>query len=89
MEKTVAQNEEKLKADEKDDIITIIKEYKIVDSTLEKELQKRSDKIWKKILGSEQNALYDYTGAYHGTINKHLRGLISDDKFVRDYTEVN
>lgn len=61
--------------------------YKIADESLEKELQKQSNKAWRKLLGSEQNALYDYTGAYYGTINRHLRGAVSSDSWVRDYTE--
>lgn len=61
--------------------------YKVVDEELEKDLQAKSNKYWKELLGSEQNALYDYTGAYYGTVNRHLQGLRSSDSWVVEYTE--
>lgn len=54
--------------------------YKEVDSDIEKELQKRSDKLWnKKFLGSEQNALYEYSGTDYGIINRYLENRLFDD----------
>lgn len=54
--------------------------YKGVDSDIEKELQKRSDKLWnKKFLGSEQNALYEYSGTDYGIINRYLENRLFDD----------
>lgn len=54
--------------------------YKEVDSNIEKELQKRSDKLWnKKFLGSEQNALYEYSGTDYGIINRYLENRLFDD----------
>ena len=54
--------------------------YKEVDSDIEKELQKRSDKLWnKKFLGSEKNALYEYSGTDYGIINRYLENRLFDD----------
>lgn len=54
--------------------------YKEVDSDIEKELQKRSDKLWnKEFLGSEQNALYEYSGTDYGIINRYLENRLFDD----------
>lgn len=57
--------------------------YKEVDHSIEKDLQKRSDKLWnKKFLGSEQNALYEYSGTDHGIINRYLENRLFDDDDV-------
>lgn len=54
--------------------------YKEADSDIEKELQKRSDKLWnKKFLGSEKNALYEYSGTDYGIINRYLENRLFDD----------
>ena len=43
-------------------------------------MQKRSDKLWnKKFLGSEQNALYEYSGTDYGIINRYLENRLFDD----------
>lgn len=63
-------------------------EYKVADENIEKELQKRSDKIWKKkLLGSEQNALYEYSNTDFGITNRYLRNaLLPDDDIVSNQT---
>lgn len=54
--------------------------YKEVDNNIEKILQKQSDKIWnKKLSGSEQNALYEYSGTDYGIINRYLDNRLFDD----------
>ena len=65
-----------------------LKEYKNVDSKLEGELQKRSDKAWENdLLFSEQNALQEYSYTSFGITNRYLRNaLYSDDDIVLNGT---
>ncbi len=80
--KTVKDSNVDLIKDEKEGIIKDKKEstninYKQIDAKIEKELQKRSDKIWKKeLLGSEQNAIREYSGDYYGITNRYLRNAL-------------
>lgn len=55
--------------------------YKQADEKIEQSLQAKSDKVWEnKLLGSEQNAIYEYSGDYYGITNRYLRDdLLPDD----------
>lgn len=55
--------------------------YKKADEKIEQSLQIKSDKVWEnKLLGSEQNAIYEYSGDYYGITNRYLRDeLLPDD----------
>ena len=54
--------------------------YKEVDNNTEKILQKRSNQIWnKKLLNSEQNALFEYSGTDYGIINRYLGDRLLDN----------
>ena len=54
--------------------------YKVADENVEKWLLKQSDKNWKDLLASEQNAIYEYSGTYYGITNRYLRNaLLPDD----------
>lgn len=55
------------------------KNYKIADNKTEENLLKQSDKNWKKLLGSEQNAIYEYSGSAYDIINKYLRGVTTEE----------
>ncbi len=70
--------------DNKNKKVDKLKEYKNVDSKLEGELQKRSDKAWENdLLFSEQNALQEYSYTSFGITNRYLRNaLYSDDDIV-------
>lgn len=62
--------------------------YKQADKKIEQSLQTKSDKVWKnKLLGSEQNAIYEYSGENYKLINKYLRGATSEqeDKDIEFY----
>ena len=57
------------------------RKYKRADNVIEEKLKKRSEKIWETdLLGSEQNALYEYSGAHYGVTNRYVRNsLLQDD----------
>lgn len=58
-----------------------VRDYLSVDSEIERDLQKRADKIYRSMLNGESDAIKNYTGTYYGTINRYLRGaLFEDDK---------
>lgn len=62
--------------------------YKKADEKIEQSLQIKSDKVWKnKLLGSEQNAIYEYSCNNYKLINKCLRGATSEqeDKDIEFY----
>lgn len=55
--------------------------YKQADEKIEESLQAKSDKVWEnKLLGSEQNAIYEYSGENYKLINKYLRGATSEQE---------
>lgn len=61
---------------------TVVIDYKVADKNIEKSLIKQSNKSWKKMYGSEQNALNEYSGAYYGVINRYLmQSLYKNDYF--------
>lgn len=55
------------------------KDYQFADDKIEKQLLKESDKNWKKLLGSEQNTMYEYSGSAYDIINKYLRGVTTEE----------
>lgn len=52
-------------------------EYEIADDKIEKELDKQSNKVFKKMLYNQKSAIVDYTNSDHGEINRYLRGIIN------------
>lgn len=54
-------------------------EYEIADDKIEKELDKQSNKVFKKLLYNQKSALVDYTNNYHKQINEYLRGIVAND----------
>lgn len=67
-----------LKNNEKNVIIEEKIEYKVVDKNLEKDLQKHSNKEWKKLTYSEQNSITEYSGSYYKQTNMYLRNILPD-----------
>ena len=48
---------------------------------IEEKLKKRSEKIWETDLQeSEQNALYEYSGAHYGVTNRYVRNSLLQEK---------
>lgn len=85
--RNVAKKTEKIYNKSTDGINAIIN-YKSADGNIEKNLINESDKTWKKLLGSEQNAIIEYTDVNYGITNRYLRNaLLPDDNIEWDQTK--
>lgn len=66
---------------EKRKAFLVPQKYKIADKTAENRLLARSEKIWeKKLLGTEQNAIREYSNTKFMTINGYLGNRLSDEE---------